>query len=849
MTPIINESLKQAILDKYEQTMLASKAIHQEVEEYLLALNETEKDCIRFVYAFMHPTDLITYEVSEIASYVKSTLKMYDHISYASQVPIELFLSYVLSLRVNNENLDGSRDWMYEEIAPRVQGKSMTEAALEVNYWCYEKATYIPTDGRTIAPYGMCKRAQGRCGEESTLAVSALRSVGIPARQCYVPRWAHCDDNHAWVEVWTDGAWHYMGACEPEPVLDKGWFTAAASKAMLVHAKAYSHFLNGEKIASETPITSLINSTETYGNCVTMHVTVTENGVPKSNVPVSFQLINYSELFELYKENTNEEGKASFLTGNGDLYVCACADGRFIGKKVDLRKGTDLVLELSEGFKPEELTGDYIENFELNPPIESLAKAESADTLAEHKKRLRNCEEIRAAYESTFRSDSGISEKWDNYYKNAKGNYAELDAFCASEQFTREEKELLLDCLREKDLVDTTAEILAAYLSCALPYRGTCSDENWQNYILAARIEDEMLTKDRSDVKKYFENKETIPATGKEVWALVQSLQIIEDYHVNNCIASAARCLKYGIVTKSSENVVFVQICRALGILSRLNPVTFEPEYGTEENGSMLWYSVKSQEACTEETVTLTLKNTGNAPLEYMHHFTIGVRENQEWKTLNYWGTTLEKELKLEVKKGVYRLITTVRQIDGSVSAYVHSFPVNGDQEVKVLLREDETQSRLKFVPVPDGKMTGIDPAARTLEKNKESLYYFCEDKKTIFILCEPGKEPTEHLFQEILECQNTYVKEKYRVILALTDLEGLKNETYQRLVATEIDTVTVLCDDPGYIYQLHEVFHVGDERLPFAAAITPEHKGLFAFANYNIRTAWTLDKLFQCQR
>lgn len=73
--------------------------------------------------------------------------------------------------------------------------------------------------------------------------------VGIPARQCYVPRWAHCDDNHAWVEVWADGDWHYLGACEPEPVLDKGWFTAAASKAMLVHAKAFSDLESSAEIA------------------------------------------------------------------------------------------------------------------------------------------------------------------------------------------------------------------------------------------------------------------------------------------------------------------------------------------------------------------------------------------------------------------------------------------------------------------------------------------------------------------------------------------------------------------------------------------------------------------------
>lgn len=49
------------------------------------------------------------------------------------------------------------------------------------------------------------KTAYGRCGEESTFTVAALRSVGIPARQVYTPRWAHTDDNHAWVEAWVNG--------------------------------------------------------------------------------------------------------------------------------------------------------------------------------------------------------------------------------------------------------------------------------------------------------------------------------------------------------------------------------------------------------------------------------------------------------------------------------------------------------------------------------------------------------------------------------------------------------------------------------------------------------------------
>ena len=49
--------------------------------------------------------------------------------------------------------------------------------------------------------------------------------MGIPARQIYTPRWAHCDDNHAWVEVWVDGSWHFLGACEPEETLDPVSYT------------------------------------------------------------------------------------------------------------------------------------------------------------------------------------------------------------------------------------------------------------------------------------------------------------------------------------------------------------------------------------------------------------------------------------------------------------------------------------------------------------------------------------------------------------------------------------------------------------------------------------------------
>ena len=79
-------------------------------------------------------------------------------------------------------------------------------------------------------------------------------------------------------------------------------------------------------------------------------------------------------------------------------------------------------------------------------------------------------------------------------------------------------------------------------------------------------------------------------------------------------------------------------------------------------------------------------------------------------------------------------------------------------------------------------------------------------------IVADPGKEPTEHLFQELLEWKEKYQKQEIGIVILLKELSN--NETLRK---------------------------VGDERLPFAVAIDKNGFGLYAFANYNIRTAQTM--------
>jgi hypothetical protein len=183
-------------------------------------LSGNEKQAMEFLYAYMPLCDLADYSSGFMLSNVKRSLEAREASSWGRNIPEDVFLHFVLPLRVNNENLDSFRIIMYGEIMNRIKGLDMKAAALEINHWCHEKVNYRGTDARTSSPLSTIKKSFGRCGEESTFTVAAMRAAGIPSRQVYTPRWAHTDDNHAWVEVWIDGKWLYLGACEPEPDLN-----------------------------------------------------------------------------------------------------------------------------------------------------------------------------------------------------------------------------------------------------------------------------------------------------------------------------------------------------------------------------------------------------------------------------------------------------------------------------------------------------------------------------------------------------------------------------------------------------------------------------------------------------
>lgn len=55
-----------------------------------------------------------------------------------------------------------------------------------------------------------------------------------------------------------------MGACEPEAVLDKGWFTNAASRAMMISSRWYDRAMPDEEVVGQDGMNRMLNQLHRY---------------------------------------------------------------------------------------------------------------------------------------------------------------------------------------------------------------------------------------------------------------------------------------------------------------------------------------------------------------------------------------------------------------------------------------------------------------------------------------------------------------------------------------------------------------------------------------------------------
>jgi len=752
-------------------------------------LSLEEEEALKFLYAYMPLSDLADYSGDFFLENVRLAFAARDTFSWGEDIPEDVFRHFVLPHRINNENLDSSRSVMFHELIDRIIDLPMKEAALEVNHWCHEKVNYRATDSRTISPIGVMKTAYGRCGEESTFTVAALRSVGIPARQVYTPRWAHCDDNHAWVEVWIDGSWQFMGACEPLPDLNMGWFEAPALRAMMVHTKAYGKYFGSEKVIDTHEKYSILNLLSNYTETKQINILVQDSkGKAIEDVHVEFSLYNYAEFYSLKTIKTDSLGKADIETGFGDILVFAShPDYGFSYTKIPGNDTTLQTITLTKQIGDEfEMEMDNIPPIPKDPPSHSEDKNNQCRLLQEDSIRdlyIGGFIQKEKAY--AFAENLALDTARTRYIlEKSRGNWKEIEEYLTEAVDIDKAHCLdLLEIIAEKDLHDISSEILIDHLQYFKMEKEELSDIEKQ-YILNPRISLEMIRPYRSFLQEKMADIQKIEAK-TTVEALIDWIktEITIDTLANYYGAHISPIGTYELrhTDLSGRDLFFVAVCRSFHIPARLDIATRTPQFYNDGEWYDAVFSSKDNVDAVSDVAWLKLlaDNSFSKEALYRIHFSLSVFEENHFVTLEYdWEQALKDfPEKISLKPGYYKLLTGNRMADGSVLVYQKFFVLEKDKTTEVQLKIRKSFSGNTKIAVWKKMPVSVNNYA-------------------IIAWIDPYTEPGRHFLKEMTSSKSDYEKQNISLSVFATDdisIQKMKTSLPSQTQYLKDDSWTIL--------------------------------------------------------
>ena len=810
-------------------------------------LTPQEEEAMKFLYAYMVLPDRNGYTPDFYLTNVRSSFLAREEMPWGKTVPEREFRHFVLPVRVNNESLDLSRPAFYEELKERISGLSMEEAILEVNHWCHEKATYQPSDARTSSPLSTVSQAIGRCGEESTFTVAALRAVGIPARQVYTPRWAHTDDNHAWVEAWANGKWYFLGACEPEPILNLAWFNSPASRGMLMNTKVFGSYDGPEEVLERTPTNTIINVTENYAPVRTVNVTVRDrDGKPVEDATINFSLYNYAEFYPVAVKKSDTNGHASLNGGMGDFMVWASDGTNFgIAKASPSESGAvDIILD-----KGSEWTG--VMEFDIVPPAPSASLPTPSEAQREeNNRRLAYEDSIRSAYTSTFataESASALASRLGldkdltvKILTQSRGNHAMIEGFLSAIPDTLREKALrLLNVISEKDRRDVSPDVLADHLATPVT-----DSKLFDAYVMNPRIENERLTPYKAFFADRFSPRERNEfRNNPRKWVEWCRNNIVTDTVWNLLEIRMNPEAVRGLADNRSRDIFFVAGARSFGIPARIDPVTGKTQYADSSDN---WTDVKFNDerlapATPKGDLKLNFTPVGRTvDPKYYSQFTISKIENglprvMEFDEDDTAGSIGRKGVRFD--EGRYMLITGQRMANGGVLARADIFNIRPDQKTErpLTIRQDSTEVQVI------GSFNSENLYHDLAEGTDKSLLSTTGRGYYILGLIRPNNEPTTHNLNDISAVASEFETRGNKMVLLFADSDEAARFDKGRFPSLPSNVVFGTDIDGKILSELVENLNLPDSERPIFIIADTFNRVVFLSQGYTIGLGETL--------
>lgn len=871
--PLLAQTPEQIHKDLTARTELQSVNFEESLAK--LAVDAPTAQALSFLYAYMPWPDVADYSLLYYKEQTACALQARREMPWGRTVPDREWYHFVLPVRVNNENLDHFRTEMYDELKERVKGLSMMEAVLEVNHWCHEYVTYKPSDSRTSSPLASMKTATGRCGEESTFTVAALRTVGIPARQVYTPRWAHTDDNHAWVEAWVDGKWYFLGACEPEPVLNLGWFNQPASRGMLMHTKVFGRYDGPEDVIDRTACYTEINVTSNYAETARTGVAVVdEKGRPVAGAKVAFKLYNYGELFTVQQTVADKTGRASILTGLGSMVAWASDGKRYGFTPFSAGKdGKEIKVTLNHK------AGDsFGMDLTLTPPKgKNNLPPVTPEQAAENVRRFAHEDSIRTAYVHTF-PDNGkiqaLAEELKLDYDRVRplvvkscGNWESI--FSLLREAPDSATLSLLETLSDKDLRDFDLNIMKGHRAAieSEPKAWTPEQRAFAyRYIYCPRIANEMLSNWRGPLTLAIGEIGRIIAKNPADFATWIDKHIVSNPERNPLGYTLSPTMAfYGKrADLRNKGILFVAACRTFGVPARIDEVTGKVQFispvpeammPTEKNANWQTVLFAEEKAKGKTNAPQAVMKLDYAPRQYMenpgyyYHFTLsrmvdGMPELQNYPETATWQSTFKEGAKMDA--GDYLLTSGTRMADGTVLARLEVVTLKAGATLSQQLTMREDKQGVQVIGNFNAENRYYDPKAggvKSILSTTGRGYY-------VTGLIRANHEPTNHILHDIEKLRTELEAWGRPILLLFPSQDEFERFQKNRAEFTNLpSTLSFGVDSEGSVQQ--DLFGSGltdSKELPLVVIADTFNRVVFSSQGYTIglgeRIKMTVGKL-----
>ena len=383
--------------------------------------------------------------------------------------------------------------------------------------------------------------------------------------------------------------------------------------------------------------------------------------------------------------------------------------------------------------------------------------------------------------------------------------------------------------LTEKDRASHLPPAVLEESLDALAWENSFPPDVFEPALLCPRIGLEPLAPWRRALADAFPEAERARFRGDPaaLWAWVAAHIREEDDTYPDLPATPLGVYRLKAAAPGGREVLFCALCRSLGVPARLSCADGRPEY---------WRAGAFRPVGQESpAASVTLRAPAGQPGVFHQNYTLARRTPRGWTALAAGDVPAGGGRQLSLVPGDYRLLTTQRLPAGDQLAQRLDFTLAPGEEKSFLLsfrqgRGADLLARLSLPPFTLCEEGGEELSSDALLR---------QSPLSLLLWLEPGREPTEHILNELREAAEKYaaIQDLCQVRLVLEDLAAKADPTLRKTLAALPQAKVYTGEFPDTVTALARRMFVEPERYPLLVLADSRGSGLYACSGYNVGT------------